>query len=372
MSAKVVILSCDGGGIRGLASAVILAELEKRLLIRNQKKPLRDYFKHGIIAGTSTGSIIACGISSGRTAAEIRDLYLQEGINIFPPADITIKSLLRRILSIKIAKSMSHPIYHDVYGVDGIKGINNVLKRSFKEDLKFGSLEIPTLITSYDTLNQQFIAFKSNAAEFGDINVWEIARASSAAPVAFPAHLLNNETFIDYCKSKERETITVHEKGECIPLVDGGLSANNPAMCAVSEILARKEDNADINDIVNDIVMISLGTGIDPVTSKDRFRQLTPQDAQGWGLFEWISPRRDIPILRAISEGSSDVINYQMENLLGKGNYFRFQPKFSQSYQAFNANEGMLGQMVDDTNQYLADPDVNQMLDKLVKTLLEE
>ncbi|MFP4122182.1 patatin-like phospholipase family protein [Coleofasciculus sp.] len=71
------ILSLDGGGIRGIISAVILAEVER---ILNQ--PLNQYFD--LIAGTSTGSILASAIATGRKSQEIIRLYQEKGARIFP------------------------------------------------------------------------------------------------------------------------------------------------------------------------------------------------------------------------------------------------------------------------------------------------
>lgn len=74
------ILSIDGGGICGILPAADLAELEQRFL---QGQSIAGYFD--MIAGTSTGGIIALGLANGRTAAEIRDIYTERGGNIFPP-----------------------------------------------------------------------------------------------------------------------------------------------------------------------------------------------------------------------------------------------------------------------------------------------
>jgi patatin-like phospholipase/acyl hydrolase len=74
------ILSIDGGGICGILPAAILAELEQRFL---QGRSIDRYFD--MIAGTSTGGIIALGLAHDRTAVEIRDVYAERGGNIFPP-----------------------------------------------------------------------------------------------------------------------------------------------------------------------------------------------------------------------------------------------------------------------------------------------
>jgi len=76
MNRKKKILSIDGGGIRGIYPATILAEIEKSL-----PEPLCKYFD--LIAGTSTGGIIALGIGLGFKASEIVNFYEKYGANIF-------------------------------------------------------------------------------------------------------------------------------------------------------------------------------------------------------------------------------------------------------------------------------------------------
>ena len=85
------ILSIDGGGICGILPASVLAELEARYL---NGQPIGEYFD--LIAGTSTGGIIALGLAHGLTATQIRDIYVERGDNIFPPAS-GLKRLWRRL-----------------------------------------------------------------------------------------------------------------------------------------------------------------------------------------------------------------------------------------------------------------------------------
>ena len=85
------ILSCDGGVIRGLLTAVLLEQLEEELKAKNPHKQLRDYFD--IIAGTSTGSILACGIAKGIPAKEIKGLLKYNAIQIFPALKDTLRGI---------------------------------------------------------------------------------------------------------------------------------------------------------------------------------------------------------------------------------------------------------------------------------------
>lgn len=368
MTIKSFILACDGGGIRGLATAAVLATIEERLQRINPGKPLLDYFD--LIAGTSTGSIVACGLSSGLTARQILDLYLRDGINIFPPFNKVWKSILERI-----RLGYSQPIYQAGYEDKGNpQGVEPVLQRVFSYPqgeglLKFGDLQTPTLVTSYDTYNQQFIVFKSRSSECKELDVWEVARASSAAPGAFPAYELSNKTFIDFWKARGFLTIPSRTGEHCIPLIDGGLSANNPAMCALVERLSWSQDRIPMEEIA----ILSIGTGNDPITSErdgTSYRQLNFQDASGWGLMEWLSPRRDIPLLRATSDGSSDAVEYQAKTLLAANNYYRLQPVFQNPYESFNANTDNLNGMLADTSAYLLAGVGSATLERLITALV--
>ena len=73
------ILSIDGGGIKGIFPAAVLASLEQECL---EGETIGDYFD--LVAGTSTGGIIALGLGAGMTASEILGMYLEEGHLVFP------------------------------------------------------------------------------------------------------------------------------------------------------------------------------------------------------------------------------------------------------------------------------------------------
>jgi len=80
---KFRILSCDGGGMRGVISAQIIKEVEDAIREEydNQNMKLNEYFD--LIVGTSTGSIIAAYLAGGGTAAGLIRLYKEDGKNIF-------------------------------------------------------------------------------------------------------------------------------------------------------------------------------------------------------------------------------------------------------------------------------------------------
>jgi patatin-like phospholipase/acyl hydrolase len=86
------ILSLDGGGIRGLITAIWLKRLEQEV-----KKPLHECFD--LVAGTSTGAILACGISMGVPVDRIIQLYMEQGREVFPAPASRLWGRFTRVLS---------------------------------------------------------------------------------------------------------------------------------------------------------------------------------------------------------------------------------------------------------------------------------
>src|SRR3954468_9554581 len=82
MDSKFKILSIDGGGIRGLIPAKVLAELERELHLIEPTKKLYEHFD--LICGTSTGAILAIAIGLGIPAADLVEFYKKNATSIFP------------------------------------------------------------------------------------------------------------------------------------------------------------------------------------------------------------------------------------------------------------------------------------------------
>ena len=116
--------------------------------------------------------------------------------------------------------------------------------------------------------------FKSRKAreEGEDFTLAEVARATSAAPTYFEPFELEGQA-----------------------LVDGGVFAANPAMCAVAEVL-RFQPAAEI-------ALLSLGTG-------QRTRKRSFAEVHDWGLVEWAKP-----ILDVVFDGASDAVDYQLRHV---------------------------------------------------------
>lgn len=72
----------DGGGIKGLFPATVLAELERRHL---GGRSIASYFD--LVAGTSTGGMLALGLGAGLSATALAEIYTQRGAVVFPEFD---------------------------------------------------------------------------------------------------------------------------------------------------------------------------------------------------------------------------------------------------------------------------------------------
>ena len=273
------ILSIDGGGIRGIIPGQILVALEKKLqqLDNNPKGKIADYFD--MIAGTSTGGILACiylspekaGSKKPRfSAKEAVDLYLERGDEIF---DI---SFWHKIKS-------AGGVMDEKYAADELEDALN----DYMGELKLSELIKPCLVSSYDIKRRKAHFFTQHDATTNAHNylVKEVARATSAAP-----------TYFEVAKVKSLSNITY-------PLIDGGVFVNNPTLCAYAEARKLKFDQFRQKPTAKNMLIFSLGTG---TTNKPYYYN----KAKDWGMVEWIKPIIDI-----MMSGVAETVDYQLKQI---------------------------------------------------------
>lgn len=268
------ILSLDGGGIRGLVSCTWLRGVED-VLAQAGKPGLLGSFD--LLAGSSTGALVACGLGMGVGPQTMAELYRAHGHDIFPGFGGRLWSRAGRLFS----DGPSAPKY------DG-KGLEKVLRKVFG-NATMGQLKLPVLVTSYDTMSRQPVIFKSFKPEHQGLPVWEVCRASTAAPTYFPAHPMTVE-------------------GKAGSLIDGGVVANNPTACAIAEALRH---DRQVNHC-SDLVVLSVGSG-------QRNQPIPLKAAREWGALEWA-----VPIIDVLFDGNTDSVDYIARQLVGPG-YFRLQ-----------------------------------------------
>jgi len=222
-------LSIDGGGLRGIIPATVLMALEE--LSGRRAHELFD-----VVAGTSTGAILALGLTcpGPQTAGELRGLYLERGAAVFPdgaepgePRDpAPLAAELRQRLG---ATTMSQAL-------------------------------LPALAVSCDGDARRPVVFRGGGLDpgaVGDAPMVRAALASAAFPGVFPA--------VEHTGAD----------GVARRCVDGGLIANDPALAALAEGLAMAPGER--------VVLVSLGTGVAPAP-------VTPEEPDPVALAVAVAP----------------------------------------------------------------------------------
>lgn len=198
------ILSIDGGGIRGVFPAAFLDGLEKRY---TRGRPVVEYFD--LIAGTSTGGIIALGLAAGLGANEIRNLYVKRGSEIFPPAPDGFIGVIENGL-------------RNLYQYFRYRYDRDVLMRLLSQifgDRKFGTARVRLCIPSVDGRYGEAYIFKTphhpDFKKDAQEPMTKVASATAAAPTFFRPLEDGGYTFLD-----------------------GGIFANDPIMVGLVDVLS--------------------------------------------------------------------------------------------------------------------------------------
>ena len=265
------ILSFDGGGIRGLVTLALLKRLESQIpnLIKGAD----------LLAGTSTGGIIALGLAAGKSVDEMIALYRDNG-----------------------SKILDDSWWDDLRDLGGLAGADYDQKNLGKiltglfPDTKLKDLGKRVLIPSFNlddgdpdatkqTWGPKFFHNFPGTDSDGEELVVDVALDTSAAPTYFPTH----GTYID-----------------------GGVVANNPSLAAVAQ--TQDTRNTDPVPALGDIFLLSLGTGVNLSYVKGKNLD--------WGLAQWAKP-----LVSLLLDASMGIADYQCRYLL-KANYRRIAPVF--------------------------------------------
>lgn len=240
------ILALDGGGIRGILTVEILDKIENLLREKSGGKTdfvLADYFD--FFAGTSTGAIIAACLSWGMTVDRIRQFYLDNGKEMFDKA-----SLLRRHRYKFEDEKLSARLQQEfgagtTLGSDRLRGLLMMVMRNASTDSPWPLCNCPS--GKYNLRSRQDCNL--------DLPLWQLIRASTAAPTYFPPEVV---------KIGPKEFI----------FVDGGITMyNNPAFQAF--LMATVEPyNVNWPTGEANMLIVSVGTG----TSPDANRDLKPEE----------------------------------------------------------------------------------------------
>ncbi len=296
------ILCLDGGGIRGAISARILQEVEQQLKEHSgENLRLNQYFD--LIAGTSTGSILAAGLCVGKTPEELVQIYQERGLEIFPYQSYYSFKRLPHIIKYKFSKlgDAWNGINQDIAATkslrispkrlkqflgffktspkfphDGLikvlsdpENLGNIKIKEIKEINKAKNAKAKLLLFAYDTLYRNTTFFCSHHSEanrwYDDMELWKICVSSSSAPTFFPPYEFR-------WRDPQQDKNDLDEWA--FPHVDGGVSANNPSLAALIHAIC--EENRELKDIA----ILSIGTG--RTTEPSEYEQV-----KSWGLIDW-------------------------------------------------------------------------------------
>ena len=351
------ILSIDGGGIRGIIPALILAEIERRTGHR-----IAEMFD--LIAGTSTGGVLALGMTVPQNkdpnkpkykATQLVSFYEEDGKEVFHSSwQHAVR--LRQLINEK-------------YSSDRFE---KVLRKYFGDEVKLSQAITELLITSYEIETCRpffFTRRKARTKTTSRLNprMWEVARSTSAAPTYFAPFQIKRS------RPSHLPPLT---------FVDSGIFVNNPTLCAYTEAVSMhcrrsdvqaggsnqserpvevKSEQAIATDEC-DYVVVSLGTG--ELNVPIRY-----EDAKRWGTLHWARPLIDIAY-----DGSSDTVDGQMRQLMHvvkrPYHYYRFQASLSEANNALDDTSAWnLQDLKRRAETIFDDPDKLEKIENLCKLL---
>ena len=280
MSRKLTVLSIDGGGIRGIIPAVILAKIENELRERSgdPHMTLADYFD--LIAGTSIGGVLACyylmppqegqTLHSRYAATEAIKIFEERGEEIF------LRNSRKGCLKVRYKAHGREKIFEEIFG-----------------DARLNDLTNRCLITAYDLNTQEAIFFthpkdREVNKNKRDFYLKDVAMATSAAPTYFPPVKLtvDNEEFV---------------------FIDGGVFANNPTLCALTEFYKLKTGIRQ-HFTTNDLLVVSIGTG--EKNEREKAGEYDYEKLKNKGKIRWGNP-----VVNIMLSASERVVHTQVKAL---------------------------------------------------------
>ncbi|MGK2911342.1 MAG: CBASS cGAMP-activated phospholipase [Sphingobium sp.] len=224
------ILSLSGGGFLGLYTAAVLAELEER-----SGRRLSECFD--MFAGTSIGGIVALGLAAGRSAADIRDAFVEHGPRIFPyrPPKSKIAWFGRAV------RNLPSPLYRP-------EALRETIEQIVGKDTCMSDLMRPVVVPAVSLTKGGPKVFKTGHHQRLVLDwrllVSDVALATSAAPTYFPAHRIGDDLY-----------------------ADGGMFANSPDMIALHEaeqFLGVRRDDIHVLSVGTTSTDFAMSAALDP------------------------------------------------------------------------------------------------------------
>ncbi len=273
------LLCLSGGGYRGLFTAIVLEHIEAQLQLKGTQR-LRDHFD--LVAGTSIGGLLACGIAAGIAARRLRETLEEDGGTVFPER------------SWATARQMVGPLYS---GATLAAVVRKALGSAATQTLQ--QIDAPLLVPAVSWISGAVVTFESRGLagmHAPATTLLDVCLATSAAPTYFPAHALDNDV-----------------------LVDGGLVANAPDLCALLAAQARWRLPLTGYEVV------SIGTAGSPAGG---VAGSVPQSGVKWA--------RGAQIVKLVLAAQERLAVTQCESLLQSG-FFRIDQQPSQGHLELQA-----------------------------------
>lgn len=274
------ILAIDGGGVRGLIPALILAEIEKRCA-----RPVWRLFE--VVAGTSNGAVMAMLLTRPHPhpAAEVVRIYTEDSREFFR------RSFFHAVVSLDGWLAPKYPA----------QPIESTLRRFIGDEAELKDAVTEVVACTYLLKSRwprvELLSRHAARSRPGcNFRMWEAARASCAAPGYFPG-----------------PTITSTDGTRTIHPIDGGVYANDPAVVGLSHAISLEKDKAGLLDGRVNHLLVSVGTGFHD-------EPILPERSSRWGLLGW-APR----LLDVVFEGQADLATRETEQLLHSSRSLRRQ-----------------------------------------------
>ncbi len=316
------ILCCDGGGIRGVITALLIQDLDQSFGIVQSA----DGF-----AGTSTGGLISLGLVSNVGIDAIVNLYQNEGDKIFEPNGWLLDAQAKQ--QDRVPAQSTEELLGSGPGIFRCQYVNTGLQTVAQQLVGTGALSSAGRFVAVNSArlwdaseNSWAPCTISNGPNntYRGISMVDAALATSAAPTYFPPY----------------------QVGDFGYFADGGTFANNPSMTAIVEAIYQGYATA-----ASDIVMLSLGTGANPVGVPPG----SVPNPLAWGVTHWLWPFSNgvVPataLLNLTMDATAELAAIQAQQLLGS-NYMRGNVPLSQPFALDDYKN--VGELVSATQNYI-------------------
>lgn len=273
---KYQVLSLDGGGVRGIVSVTLLHRLKSTPGLESL---LDDLY---LVAGTSTGGLIALALADGTIPLhELHNLYVDRAADIFRDTWFDDVADLGKFRGADYSTSGLKGVLHEVFGFMRL--------RDLKKHVVIPAFDLDNQADVNRTWKPKIFHNMPGPGTDRDRLVSQVALYTCAAPTYFPS--------VD-------------------GYIDGGVYANNPAMCALAQ--TQDERYGPPLFLWQSLRLLSIGTGTN--------LQYIKGDNLDWGYAQWGKP-----IINLMFDGVSGITDYQCRQLLGDA-YHRLAPIFPQGW----------------------------------------